>query len=149
MAIHFIGRPESSSSPIGWVEGVTPRHGELATHLAAGDNRSFAYEQAMAEKISLVFGFSNLRYAEPWYYGVSHGMAFLQVFRPRDLIRLTQSPSGGGDGNPAWDFQFFAEDYEVGRREQFVMRAVYVPYESPEQMRALAEKHLAEISRDE
>ena len=66
-------------------------------------------------------------YDEPWYYGVSHGMAYVQVFRPRDRVRLAQSPSGGGDGNPAWDFQAFFPDYEVDRRYTLVMRAVYLP----------------------
>jgi hypothetical protein len=77
--------------------------------------------------LSLVFGHSDHRYSDPWYYGVSKGMGFAQIFRPSDNIRITQSPSGGGQGNPAWDFQFIVENYQVGKRYQMVMRAVYQP----------------------
>jgi hypothetical protein len=82
----------------------------------------------------LVFNLSRHRYSEPWYYGVSHGMAFVQIFRAQDQIRLSQSPSGGGQGNPAWDFQYLIPDFRIGQRYQMVMRALYLPYESPEQI---------------
>ncbi len=68
-------------------------------------------------------------------------MALVFIFRPGDRVRLTQSPSGGGRGNPAWDFQYFIADYEVGGRYQLVMRAMYVPYESPEQIERISAPH--------
>ena len=46
----------------------------------------------------MAFSYSKYLYAEPFYYGVSHGMAVAMVFRRQDLIRFTQSPSGGGQG---------------------------------------------------
>jgi hypothetical protein len=73
-------------------------------------------------------------------------MALAFIFRERDLIRLTQSPSGGGQGNPAWDFQFYIERPEVGRRYQMVMRAVYAPYESHEKLRKLVEPQLRALN---
>jgi hypothetical protein len=88
-----------------------------------------------------VFNRSQYRYAEAWYYGVSHGMALVHVFRPKDRIRVSQSPSGGGNGNPAWDFQHLIPDYEVGRRYQMVVRAMYLPYESREQIERASEPH--------
>ena len=57
-----------------------------------------------------------------------------QMFRPQDRVRLTQFPSGGGQGDPAWDFQFFIDKHELNRRDQFVMRAMLLPFESAEQV---------------
>jgi len=68
-------------------------------------------------------------------------MALVFMFRPADQIRMSQSPSGGGSGNPAWDFQHLIPDYEVGRRYQMVMRAMYLPHESPEQVERASEPH--------
>ena len=75
-------------------------------------------------------------------------MAYAQVFRPLDQVRLAQSPSGGGKGNPAWDFQGFIPGYEVGRRYTLVMRALYLPYESAEQVRRAVEPHRIALVRD-
>ncbi|HVK14029.1 MAG TPA: hypothetical protein VM597_35125, partial [Gemmataceae bacterium] len=81
-------------------------------------------------------------------YGVCRGMAFVQSFRPGDGVRLSQSPSGGGVGNPAWDFQFLIPDYEIGRRYQFVMRAMYLPFESAEQVERATRPHREALRRD-
>jgi hypothetical protein len=132
--IHFIG-------PEGWIRGVTPKHGENAVHRATDDDRRFEHEPALAERLTLLFGFSKYRYAQPWYFGIARGRALAFVFRERDAIRLTQSPSGGGQGNPAWDFQWYIERPEVGRRYQMVMRMLYAPYESHEQVRSLVNLH--------
>jgi len=142
--IHFLGCPEGQcDAQPDWVRGVTPLHGTLATHRGTGDRRTFRHDPDFP--LTLVFGFSKHRFVEPWYFGVSHGMALVMVFRERDAVWLTQSPSGGGPGNPAWDFQWFIPDYEVGRRYVFVMRAIYVPFESPEQIRRIVAPHRAEL----
>ena len=137
--IHFKGRDSQGDSGTRWIRGVTPRHGVLSTHLAADDDRTFSYEDGFP--LTLVFNRSNFRYTEPWYYGVSHGMALVLMFRPQDRIRLTQSPSGGGDGNPAWDFQSFFPNLKHGQRCQIVMRAMYVPFESREQIERVSAPH--------
>lgn len=132
--IHFLGDPEGPQGKPRWVRGITPEHGVRATHLALDDHREFPHDADFPVK--LMFGMSDHRFTEPWYYGVSHGMAFVQIFRPQDEVRLTQSPTGGGRGNPAWDFQYLISGYEVGRLYRFVMRACYIPFVSSEQVAA-------------
>ena len=140
--IHFIGCPNNDASAVpAWVRGVTPAHGELPTHLARDDQRDFAHD--LAFPLTLVFNRSRHRYAEPWYFGVCRGMAFAEIFRAPDQVRLRQSPSGGGTGNPAWDFQWFIPNYKVGQRYQLVMRALYWPVTNPADETATRE----EVSR--
>jgi hypothetical protein len=144
-SIHFRGRPEGADPTSRWIDATSPAHGVRATHLATDDNRMFVHDAVFP--LTLVFNRSDVRYDEPWYYGVSHCIAYAQVFRGRDRVRLAQSPSGGGDGNPAWDFQVFLPDYEVGRRYTLVMRVLYLPYESPEQVRRAVEPHRLALER--
>ena len=68
-------------------------------------------------------------------------MALVLMFRPQDRIRLTQSPTGGGNGNPAWDFQCFFSNPKHGQRYQVIMRAMYVPFESREQIERVSAPH--------
>lgn len=137
--IHFKGHDAEESPQSGWIRGITPSHGTLATHIATDDRRKFVHDEKFP--LTLVFGMSKHRYSKPWYYGVSHGMAYVLMFRPEDEVLLTQSPSGGGNGCPAWDFQFFISDYEIDKRYQFVLRAMYVPFESPDQIERVSAPH--------
>ena len=144
--IHFLGHPARRSGPEPrWIRGATPAHGKLSTHRAADDDRNFVHDEEFP--LTLVFNFSDYRYDEPWYYGVSHGMALVLMFRERDEVRLSQSPSGGGRGNPAWDFQWFVPEYEVGQRYRFVMRAMYLPFESRQQIIRATSHHRAALGR--
>ena len=130
--IHFRGRAANADGAFDWVRGITPRHGVNSTHVGVQDRREFRHDDDFP--LSLVFNRSGHVFEQPWYYGVSHGMAFVQMFRPQDQVWLSQSPSGGGQGNPAWDFQYMIPDYKVGQRYQLVMRAMYLPFESAEQI---------------
>jgi hypothetical protein len=138
--IHFRGVPEGSGSQPEWQRGITPKHGTLATHRPIDDQRSFAHDPAFP--LELPFGFSRLRYTEPWCFGVCRGMAFLQMFRAQDRIWLTQSPSSGGSGCPAWDFQWFIPEPRVGKCYQLKMRAVYFPLNHPEDLVAVRQQVL-------
>lgn len=144
--IHFRGVPAGANSGTKpeWIESATPSHGVLSTHPSASDRRVFKHDEPFP--LTLVFSLSNHRFTEPWYFGVSHGMAFAQMFRPKDRVRFTQSPSGGGNGNPAWDFQYFVENAEVNRVYQFVMRAAYLPYESDSQIEKATRKNRAALA---
>ncbi|MFH1717081.1 MAG: hypothetical protein ABIF19_07000 [Planctomycetota bacterium] len=146
MDIHFLGRPaDDDDAAKQWIRGVTPAHGELSTHPAVDDTRNFAHDPDFP--LTLVFNTSNYRYSECWYYGVSHGMALVLMFRPGDRVRFSQSPSGGGKGNPAWDFQWFIPQYEVGKRYRFVMRAMYLPFKSREQIIQTTAAHRAALEQ--
>ena len=142
--IHFKGHRTDGPAAADWVRGVTPAHGTRPTHLATDDHRVFPHDEAFP--LTLVFNRSAYRYAEPWYYGVSHGMAWVQMFRRKDEIRISQSPSGGGRGNPAWDFQYFIPNYKLHQRYQMVMRGMYVPFESPEQIERVSRPHRVALS---
>ncbi len=139
--IHFLGSPRNSE----WVRGVTPEHGVRATHRAQGDNPDFVH--AADFPLSLVFNFSEYRFVEPWYFGECRGMAFAQMFRTEDQVRFSQSPSGGGASNPAWDFQWFIMTPVVGRRYQLVMRALYLPLPEAKDEAAAREQVRREIGR--
>jgi hypothetical protein len=143
--VHFKGHAEGEAAgATRWVRAASPRHGVEATHRAHDDGRAFRHDEPFP--LTLVYNYSKWRYREPWYFGVADGVALAQVFRPADRVRFSQSPSGGGDGNPAWDFQYLFPDYEVGRRYQAVMRALLVRYESPEQVERAAARHLRALA---
>jgi hypothetical protein len=136
--IHFRGPGRQ------WIRGVTPAHGERSTHPGANDTRQFQHDEPFP--LTLVFSLSGHRFAEPWYFGIARGMAFVQMFRAADQVRFTQSPSGGGKGNPAWDFQYFISNPEPGRIYNFRMRAAYLPYKSHEQIDKATRKHRQAIN---
>ena len=132
-AIYFKGHSVGEKAEkTRWIESTSPKHGVEATHPAWDDDRILVHDKAFP--MSLVYNLSKFRFREPWYYGLYGDVALVQMFRPSDRVRLTQSPSGGGKGNPAWDFQFFIPDYEVGKRYRMVMRAKLVKFTSRDQL---------------
>lgn len=138
-AIHFRGRPRGSDASSNWIKAITPKHGVDSTHPPADYPHTIQIDPDFP--LSLVGHRSPYIYTEPWYYGVSHSMAFVQMFRPGDQIWMAQSPSGGGQGNPAWDFQWFIPDYKIDEAYGFQMRAAYLPYESHEQIEQATRPH--------
>lgn len=138
-AVHFRGRRKGDAVAGRWTRGVTPRHGVDSTHPPAAGHFTPRIDPEFP--LTLVNHPSNYEYSEPWYIGVSHGMAYVQMFRQRDQIWFAQSPTGGGSANPAWDFQWFVPDYEVGKAYGFVMRAAYLPFESREQIARITRHH--------
>lgn len=145
--IHFHGQPEGAGpgEPPRWVRATSKEHGLDAMHVATSDDRAFRHDPDFP--LTLVFTRSRWRFEEPWYFGTSHDMAYSQMFRPADRVRFSQSPSGGGNGNPAWDFQFFIPDPQVGRRYRFVMRAAYLPAAPPDDLRRTLSPHLRALGR--
>lgn len=122
-----------------WIRAHSPRHGELSTHLGTRDQRDFSHDVDFP--FTLLFSRSEYRFSEPWYFGKSHGMALVKIFRPEDNIRFSQSPSGGGYGNAAWDYQLLVSPCSPGTVYQMVMRVIYTPYESFEKLEQLTRHH--------
>ena len=143
--IHFKGRLRGSDTATAWITGVTPEHGIDSTHGPAAFPDLVKVNADFP--LTLVNHPSRYVYTEPWYIGVSHNMAYVQMFRARDRIWLAQSPSGGGRDNPAWDFQWFIPDYKVGEAYGFQMRAAYLPFESLEQVERATRKHREQLNR--
>jgi len=125
MSIYFLGRKKGQKGEA-WIQGVTPKHGELATHRSAKDHRRFQHDNPFP--LTLVFNESDYEYTRPVYYGRYGDFVWIAMFRERDLLRFTQSPSGGGEGNPAWDFQWFIHKPRRDKLYRMVFRAVYKPW---------------------
>ena len=125
MSIYFLGRKKGQRGEE-WIQGVTPKHGVLATHRGAKDRRQFPHDTPFP--LTLVFNESDYEYTRPVYYGRYGEFVWMVMFRERDLVRFTQSPSGGGEGNPAWDFQWFIDKPRKNKLYRLVYRAVYKPW---------------------
>lgn len=138
-AIHFLGREKASQSPSSWIRATTPRHGVESTHPPDGPLPDLKIDPNFS--LTLVNHPSKYVYTEPWFYGVSHGMTLVQMFRPSDRIWFAQSPTGGGEQNPAWDFQWFIPDFQVGEAYGFVMRMAYIPYHDRDQIELATRPH--------
>lgn len=123
-AIYFLGQ-QSSRVPQRPIRAVSPRHGERAVHPPLGYGWRPKVDDAFP--LSLVANDSPYLHSTGSYYGVRDGLKFRQSFSAEDKVFFVQSPSGGGAGNPAWDFQWFIPDYEVGEVYGFTMIATYGP----------------------
>lgn len=143
--VHFPGVPEDGEGRPAWQRGITPSHGALATHRGVTDQREFAHDAAFP--LELPFGFSRLRYTEPWFFGICRGMAFLQMFESDDQVWLSQSPSGGGSGCPAWDFQWYLPQPRTGERYQLRMRMAYLPLDQPDDLDSTRTRVLETVAR--
>lgn len=63
-------------------------------------------------------------------------MVFAQLFDAKGIIRFSQSPTGGGPANPAWDFQFIIPRPKTGKIYSFKARLIYKPFVSAEDIRS-------------
>lgn len=127
MAIHFIGRsrPGRGDPTPRWIRHLPGRHGAAANHRPAGSTWDPVFDDGF--QIALASNPSDLEYVYPFYFGRSGGNVLVFMFeKPRGggELRFAQSPSGGGTGNPAWDFVYFRREYAVGREFGFRVRTV-------------------------
>lgn len=121
--IYFYGRDKESAYQ--WLEGWSPKHGIKGTHLSKQDNNHLF--MASNFNITLANDFSDFLFEKPYYYGRFHNMVFAYLFDvpENSLIRFSQSPTGGGEKNPAWDFQFIIPNVEEKTQYTFSARLVY------------------------
>ncbi len=143
MAIQFIGRsrPGSGDAQPRWIKHLSAKHGVAANHRPAGSNWDPPVDDGF--NIDLVKGVSEFEYVYPFYFGHSGENVFVMMFERTHAegeLRFAQSPSGGGKGNPAWDFVYFRHDYAVNREFSFRVRAVYRKFTSVEEVVRLYEK---------
>jgi hypothetical protein len=143
MSLQFIGRARAGRGGTNahWIKHLPPKHGVAANHRPAGS----AWDPPLGNRytIPLVQGISDFEYVYPFYFGRSGENVFVMMFeRPRDgsELRFAQSPSGGGAGNPAWDFVYFQRGYAVNREFCFRARAVFRKFKGAEEVIHLYEQ---------
>lgn len=126
--IHFIGRKNNGN--VQWVYHLPAEHGKDAVHRPDGHDWNPAIDTA-GFPISLVGAYSRYRYVYPFYYGLSGDKVYIIMFDTgKDAhLNFTQSPDGGGDYNPAWDFIYFKKNYRIGKEFSFRARIVVKKFE--------------------
>lgn len=125
LGINFKGKKISSNNKSKWLYAYSKKHGVNGSHISDHDNLN-PY-MAPNFNVGLAVEISDDIFTEPYYYGRFHNMVFAYLFNePKEgFIRFTKSPSGGGDGNPAWDFHYILPDFEVGKEYSINLRVVY------------------------
>ncbi len=121
-SIYFRGAERGSDS-IGWISAYSATHGVKSTHIGMNDRDEIYFAPDFNAR--LASHFSDYSYEQPFYYGRFHNMVLAYMFHPGEGIRFSQSPTGGGDLNPAWDFQFIVPDFKLGQEYSFKARIIY------------------------
>ena len=89
------------------------------------DNNFFFSENFNA---TLASHFSAFRYTDPYFFGRYKEMVLAFLFDSNEVIRFSQSPTGGGEQNPAWDFQYLVPSPKSGKKYSFRVRMIYKPF---------------------
>lgn len=127
--MHFRGRGQADDVPL-WISASSPEHGVASTHLSLSDPGGIFF--APDFNATLASHFSDYRFTEPLFYGRFRNMVLIYMFERSEGIRFSQSPNGGGEKNPAWDFQLILRDFQVNKPYSYRARLVYKPFVSPD-----------------
>jgi hypothetical protein len=143
LALQFIGRSRAGHGDATprWIKHLPAKHGVAANHRSAESSWDLPLDDGF--NIPLVQGISDFEYVYPFYFGRCGDNVLVMMFeRPHDggEVRFAQSPSGGGAGNPAWDFFWLQRGYVVGREFCFRARVVLRKFTSAEDVIALYEQ---------
>lgn len=126
--IYFKGRAHERSDSMAWIPAWSPKHGDSSTHKGVDDDHDFYFADNFNAR--LASNFSAYRYSEPYFFGRYKDMVLAFLFDGPGVIRFSQSPTGGGQLNPAWDFQYLIPSPESGKKYSFKARMVYKPFVS-------------------
>lgn len=142
--IYFKGRKHDQTGGGDWLYAFSEEHGKNGTHISVKD--TFDFYQVPNFNIDLAKEISEYAFTKPYYYGRFHNMVFGYLFpEPEEgVIRLSQSPNGAGEGNPAWDFQYILPDFEVGKPYSFKTRVLYKEWVSQRDIEEEYEKWIRE-----
>lgn len=132
--IHF--RTRDANGKMGWTSFASPRHGEASSVRGRSDDAVLAVSEEQKEKLFSTV--SPLRWEEPYYYGRWRDRVYLVMFRTAERLRFAMSPSGGGQGNPAWDFQILAPEVRVNREYRLRVRCVVDRWQGEEWVESTA-----------
>jgi hypothetical protein len=125
--IHFVGRGRDEPVGEAWLELNTPEHNTDSTVSHVEIEPELPNEMSSD---TLVYSYSDLAYIRPFFYGRWREMVFGLMFERGHDVRFTHSPTGGGPGNPAWDFQWVIHQPEVGEEHRLRARVLFKPWES-------------------
>lgn len=130
---YFWGTTLGNSAPH-WVEAFSEKHGERSAHVFIRE----AFEPFFAENFNstLANNFSGSKYVEPFFFGLRGKMVYAVFFDRTEGLRFSQSPTGGGKTNPAWDHYFVVRNPEVGKQYGYRARVLYKPFVSNDDVRA-------------
>ena len=123
--IYFLGTEPGNEKPH-WISAFSEKHGFKSTHLPVGGKQNLFFAEDF--NASLASHFSDYRFSQPLFYGRFRDMVLMFMFDRSEGIRFSQSPTGGGEKNPAWDFQFIVRNFEVGKPCSFRARLAYRPF---------------------
>ena len=129
-SMYFLEAGSSLDAPV-WAQYCTQQHDRDSTVCGEDDERTFEF---IGGEGTLYNNISPLRYGEPFFYGRYGDYVLIYMFEPEANIRFSHSPSGGGKttagdaNNPAWDFQYLVQDYEVGQEYGHHTRFVCKPW---------------------
>jgi hypothetical protein len=117
---------QSNQSDARLVAAYSEKHGFKSSHRALKDNYDLYFAPDFT--LTLANNFSDYRYTKPFFFGRFQNMALAYFFEPSELIRFSQSPDGGGTGNPAWDFYYIIPQPKTEQEYTFKGRIVYKPF---------------------
>jgi len=128
-----------------WIKAHSPEHGVEATYCPVSlkdteeDLRHLTSEE---RKGWFVYGYSQQRFSEPFYFGRIRHMVLAFFFDNSDNIRFTISPVGGGvsilpgRSCPAWDWLWLIPHARAGRTYTLRARMLYKPFRGEEDILA-------------